>query len=184
MVLIFVILAGWITVNSFLPFLLVLRIWWLKVFIYVFIYLFVCILFLHACLCTTFVCLMPVETRRGHQIFRYWIDSAELPRGCWELKLGYLEEQLTLLTAESLHQPCFGIIGIMDSFPVLLCFQAVKFTDSGGGMSSHSVYSVAFLEKLTFRFSCCVCKTISTVNVPLDIPSLMIYPGPTHTSTV
>lgn len=32
-------------------------------------------------------------------------DGCELPRGCWELSLGPLEEQLVLLTNEPSLQP-------------------------------------------------------------------------------
>ena len=37
-------------------------------------------------------------------------DSCELPRGCWELNLGPLEEQSVLLTPEPSLQPCFPLV--------------------------------------------------------------------------
>lgn len=95
MFLIFAILTGWITVSSFLLFLLVLRIWWFNIFIYVCVYLFLCIYYLHVSL----LFLVPVEIRRGRQNSWYWRDNAKLRCGCWESKLDYLEEQLVSLTA-------------------------------------------------------------------------------------
>jgi hypothetical protein len=71
----------------------------------------------------------------------------------------------------------------MDSFPALLCFHAVEFTDSAGAMSPHLISAVAFLENLSFQFPHPISKIISTVSF-LDVPSLMVYPAPSPTSTV
>lgn len=46
----------------------------------------------------SYVCLVPVEVRRGHQIPWTWDHGWLLaPCGCWELNPGLLQEQLVLL---------------------------------------------------------------------------------------
>ena len=48
----------------------------------------------------------PTEARRGHQILWSGImDGCELLYGCWELNLGFLEEQPVLLISELSLQP-------------------------------------------------------------------------------
>jgi hypothetical protein len=58
------------------------------------------------CICFVCIlcwCLVPSEARRGHWIPWIWSYSFELPRWCWELNPGPLEEQpLLFLIAPSL----------------------------------------------------------------------------------
>jgi hypothetical protein len=71
---------------------------------YYYYYYFTCIGPLPACICTTFICLVPSEGVKPPDTGVTY--SCELPCWCWELNIGPLEEQPVLLITEpSLQSP-------------------------------------------------------------------------------
>ena len=57
------------------------------------------------------VCAVPVEARRGHQLFWTRVtDGCELPCGYGESNLGPLGDQPVLLTVEPSSQPMYYIL--------------------------------------------------------------------------
>ena len=58
--------------------------------------------------CVPCACLVPLETRRGHQVGYPGtgvMDGCELPCGCWEPNPALLQKHLVLLVAEPGLQP-------------------------------------------------------------------------------
>lgn len=117
--------------------------------------------------CIPFLCLVPVETKK-RALGTLILEWQTLVYFMWRMgiEIGFSGGSASVPNCRGISPVLVGLMEVMDSFPALLCFHAVKFTDSTGVVSSHLIYSVAFLENLSFTYPHCIPKMISTANVP------------------
>lgn len=66
--------------------------------------------------CEPHACLVPSEVRRGPWVLWIGVTDSELPRGCWKLHLGFLQEQQVRLIAETSLQTRPTFLSLMLAF--------------------------------------------------------------------